>query len=133
MPAPIHASKEFVKHFFTTEVVEDRPIAWEVALHTRAVGHGDDFEVAQLNYARADANFVSYEDPQGRGFWEAKNTVDVTFQAAGVGEEYTVTHYTIRDKTNGQCLAIGELSVPIPVVEGTVVTFPIGYLKVRGI
>lgn len=133
MPAPLYASKEFVKYFFTADVVDDRPVEWEVALHTSAPGHGDDFEVNVLSYQRSDVSFEPYQDLDGRGFWEAQNINDVMFPEAEAGESYTVTHYTIRDKTNGECLAIGELAVPIPVVAGTVVTFPQSYLKVRGV
>ena len=133
MPAPIYASKEFVAHFFTTDVVESRPIAWEIALHTQSPGTGDLWEVDETSYARSDVTFNKYEDPEARGFWEAQNTADVTFPAALAGESYTVTHYTVRDKTNGECLAIAALEVPIPVVEGTVVTVPATFMKVRGI
>lgn len=133
MPAPIYASKEFVKHFFTTDVVESRPIAWEVALHTKSPGTGDLWEVDATSYARTDVTFEAYVDPEDRGFWEAQNVADVAFPIAMAGEDYTVSHYTIRDKTNGECLAIAALEVPVPVVEGTIVVFPATYMKVRGI
>lgn len=133
MPAPIYASKEFVTYFFTADAVENRPVEWEVALHTKNPGTGDLWEVDATSYARADVTFEKYEDPEGRGFWEAQNIADVVFPAAQEYEDYIVSHYTIRDKTNGQCLAIAALEVPVPVVEGTVVTFPATYIKVRGV
>lgn len=133
MAAPKHISKEFVEYFFTAVVPGVRPVSWEVALHTKNPGEGDDWEVSEAGYARVDVEFDAYEDPDGRGFWEASNTEDVLFGAALPGEDYKVSHYTVRDKISGECLAIGELVVPVPVVEGTSVSFPKNYLKVRGI
>lgn len=133
MPAPIHISKDLVAYYFTADVVADRPVAWEVALHTKNPEKGDLWEVEETGYARTSVTFTKYEDAEDRGFWEAENEADVSFPAALEGQDYTVTHYTIRDATSGECLAIAALEVPIPVVEGTIVTFPATYIKVRGI
>lgn len=133
MAAPINASKEYVKFFFTADTVADRPTQWEVALHTKSPGLGDDFEVSDSSYARAPVTFTAYEAPDSRGFWEVMNLSDTVFPAAGAGASYTVSHYTIRDTATGEALASGSLSPPIPVVAGTIVSFPKDYLKVRGV
>lgn len=133
MPAPVYSSREFVKHFFTTEAVESRPTSWNVALHTGDPGKGDDNEVTAPSYQRKEISFSAELDQQSQSFWEAKNTQDVSFDQAGYDENYTVTHYTVRDGLSGECLAIGKLNEPLPVSEGTVVMFPQSYLKVRGV
>lgn len=133
MPAPINASKQYVRFFFTSESVDPRPTSWEVALHTKNPGTGDDFEVSEPSYSRVPATFTSYVDPEGRGFWEAKNLADISFPAAGAGASYSVSHYTVRDATTGEALASGALTPPIPVVAGTIVSFPKDYLKIRGV
>lgn len=130
MAAPKYSSEQFVKFFFTGEAVNDRPIGWELALHTGNPGEGSQNEVSSYSYERSSISF-STEDKGG--YWEASNTHDVTFPVADEGESYTVTHYTVRDTATGDCLAIGELPVPVVVAEGTVITFPAGRIKVRGV
>ena len=134
MAAPVHASKEYVQYFFTDEVLATpRPTEWEIALHTASPGTGDLAEVTELGYTRVDVAFEAYIQPVEGKYWEAQSVADVVFPAGQPGGPYTVTHYTIRDKTSGECLAIAQLAVPIPVREGTVVTFPANYIKVRGV
>ena len=130
MAAPKYSSEQFVKFFFTDEAVSDRPIGWELALHTGSPGEGSQNEVSSYTYERSNISF-STEDKGG--YWEASNTQDVTFPVADQGESYTVTHYTVRDIATDNSLAIGELPVPVVVAEGTVITFPAGRIKVRGV
>lgn len=139
MAAPIYGSREYVKYFFTADIdVEPRPILWEIALHTADPGKGDANEVTETGYARQEVTFLAYDapadaDPIDQRYCEAHSVADVVFPAGEVGQDYLVTHYTIRDKTNDSALAVAKLVVPIPVKEGTVVTFPANYIKVRGI
>lgn len=130
MAAPIYGSKEYIKHFYTTDTVEARPVSWLVALHTGNPGTGDASEVSGGTYARQSVAFTASEKT---GYWEAENVADVAFPAAGVGQNYTVTHYTIRDGGTGQALSVGVLPVPIPIVENSVISFPASYIKVRGV
>ncbi len=134
MAAPEHISKQFVKFFFTSETAESRPSSWEIALHTGNPGaDGESNEVSGLSYSRQPVDFETYPDPEGGGFWEAQNTDDVTFAAGQSGDSYRVSHYTIRDGSTGDCLAVGQLTVPIQVDVGVVVSFPKEYIKVRGV
>lgn len=133
MAAPLYGSKEYVKYFFTAEAIDDRPTEWEIALHTDLPGTGDDNEVDVHGYGRVGVTFESYVHPDSGSFWEAQSVADVAFPPGGPGDEYIVTHYTVRDKTTGECLAVAKLAVPIVVREGTVITFPANYIKVRGV
>lgn len=134
MAAPVHGSKEYVQYFFTDEVgIAPRPVSWEIALHTANPGKGDVAEVAETGYARVPVNFSAYAEAVDGAYWEAQSVADVAFPAGEPGQNYIVTHYTIRDATSGECLATAALQVPIPVVEGTVITFPANYIKVRGV
>jgi|GEM_PF-1547468 len=129
MSVPEHLSEQLIKYFFTDEASATRPAAWKVALHAGNPGAGDDNEVTEGAYAQVAATFASSD---AGDYWEAANEADVTFPAAGVGASYTVTHFTVRDSATDACLAIGQLPVPIPVVESGVVSFAAGDLKVRG-
>lgn len=142
MAAPLYGSKEYIDYFFTNDVgVELRPDAWEIALHTGDPGTGDDNEVSEVGYVRQDVTFEAYDAPvQAVGgpavtarYREAQSIEDVIFPEGEAGQDYKVTHYTIRDKTSGGALAIATLAVPIPVKEGTVISFPANYIKVRGV
>lgn len=130
MPASKHASEQYVKQFFSTDAVAARPTGWLIALHTGNPGTGDANEVADGAYARQTATFAATD--QGT-YWEGASAADVTFPAAGAGANYTVTHYSIRDAATGACLAIAQLPVSIPIVQGGVVSFPAGFIKVRGV
>ena len=132
MAAPLHASKEYVRHFFTSESVDSRPSSWEVALHTGNPGTGDDYEVNEYSYSRQEATFSSYLHDSGK-FYEAGNDSDIEFPEAEHGEDFTVTHYTVRNRSTGEALATGTLAVPIRMQEGSKITFPAGYIKVRGV
>lgn len=129
MAAPKHGSEQYVKYFFTGDSVDSRPTSWEVALHAGDPGIGDSNEVSDSVYDRQSVTFSA--DDSG-SFWQATNDADVSFPAAGAGANYTVTHFSIRDG-NGNALLIAPLQVPIPVVEGGVVSFPAGFLIARGV
>lgn len=142
MAAPLYGSKEYIEYFFTDSVVvEPRPTLWEVALHTGDPGVGDDNEVTEAGYERQAITFETYDapvqvpgaDPVVVRYREAQNVADVIFPPGELGQDYKVTHYTIRDKTSDGALAIAKLVVPIPVKEGTVISFPAQYIKVRGV
>lgn len=130
MAAPKFASEQYVKQFFTTSAVAARPTGWMIALHAGNPGAGDDNEVADSAYARQAATFVA----EDKGvYWEGSSQADVIFPAAGAGANYTVTHYSIRDAGTDECLAIAQLPVPLPVVANGIVSFPAGFIKVRGV
>lgn len=134
MAAPLHASKEYVQYFFTDDFsIASRPISWEIALHTGNPGLGSANEVIESGYERVGVAFTAAEEPVNGKYWEAQSVADVVFPPGEPGQDYTVTHYTVRDQTSGECLAIAQLQVPIPVVSGTVITFPANYIKVRGV
>ena len=107
-----------------------RPNSWVIALHAGNPGTGDANEVVDGNYARQAVTFAASD--QG-AFWEGASTADVVFPAASAAADYTATHYTIRDGASGECLAIAALPVPIPVVEGGIISMPAGMIKVRGV
>lgn len=91
---------------------------------------GNENEVSSPNYSRQDVTFSS---SHGDKYYEAKNKQDVIFDAGGAGDNYAVTHYTIRDKTKDKALAMAKLAVPIPVNEGTKIIFPAHFIVVRGV
>lgn len=130
MAAPIKASEQYVKQFFTAEVVADRPTSWEIALHSSDPALGDIGEVSGGNYARQDLAFSASDKGT---YWEAENEADVVFPAAEIGQNYTVTHYTIRDAVTGEALAAAQLPIAIPILDGSILSFPAGYIKVRGV
>lgn len=133
MAAPVHGSKEYVKYFFTDDATSNRPTSWEIALHTGDPGTGDANESSGDTYQRESVEFEAYAEPNDGKYWEAQSTQDVAFPAGGEYDDYVVTHYTIRNAGNGEALATAKLAVPIPVKQGTVITFPANYIKVRGI
>lgn len=130
MPASLHGSEQYIKQFYTIDAVDDRPTSWEIALHETNPGTGDDGEVLSVSYARQELTFSAASKAT---YFEAANEADVIFPALGLGESYTVTHYTIRDKLTDKCLSIGQLPVPLPLVEGGIVSFPATFIKVRGV
>ena len=130
MTAPKHISEEFIKHYFTSEATTARPTSWEVAIHTGSPGAGDQNEVSDYQYARQPVQFTVSDKGT---YWEAENDADVAFPAASDDAPYEVTHYTIRDGDSGEAIATGALPVPVPVIEGTIITFPAGRIQVRGI
>lgn len=130
MPASKHGSEQYVKYNFTADAVASRPASWTIALHAGNPGTGDANEVVDDNYARQSATFAASD--QG-SYWEGANVADVVFPAAAAGADYIVTHFTVRDGVSGECLGIGVLPVPIPVVAGGIVAMPAGMAKVRGI
>lgn len=130
MAASKHGSEQYAKQFFTTSAVDARPTGWEIALHTGSPGQGDANEVSGGTYARQSVTLSAVD---AGDYWEAVSQTDVVFPAAGPGQSYTVTHWTVRDSTSGECLAIGAMPVPVPVVEAGIISFPAGYIKVRGV
>lgn len=127
---PKHYSEQQIKHFFTAEGVDPRPASWEVSLHTANPGTGTSYEVTDAAYARQPVTLSASDEG---AYWEAANTADVEFPAAGPGASYTVTHFIIRDAGADKPLATGALPVPIPVVESGVIVFAVGDLIVRGV
>lgn len=130
MAASKHASEQYVKQFFTTDSVASRPTGWQIALHAGNPGTGDDNEVVDGNYARQAATFAATDEGT---YWEGSSQADVVFPAAAAGASYTVTHYSIRNASTGACLAIAQLPVQLPVVANGIVSFPAGFIKVRGV
>ena len=129
MPAPLNISEQFVKYFFTDETVADRPASWEVSLHTGLPSLGGN-EVVDGNYSRQPVTLASSD--QGT-YWEASNEAPVSFPAADVGANFTVTHFAIWDAVSGGMLGQAAIPAPVAVVEGTIISFPINYLKSRGV
>lgn len=129
MAAPKYGSEQYVKYFFTGDAVDSRPASWEVALHSGDPGTGDGNEVSDGAYSRQPATFSASDSGS---FWQASNDADVDFPAAGVGADYTVTHFSIRDG-DGNALLVAPLQVPIPIVAGGIVSFPAGFLIARGV
>lgn len=131
MTAPLYASEQYVKHFFTTDSsIPARPTSWVVALHTGDPNKGSDNEVVGYNYVRQAVTFTATEAATN---FEASNDADVTFPSFDTGANFTITHYTIRDGVSGSALATGKLAIPIQVSTGTNVVFPAGYILVRGV
>jgi hypothetical protein len=83
------------------------------------------------NYARQSANMVKTLDGN---IYRARNDADVIFPAAGGGASYNVTYIGIWDAvTGGNCLAVTPVSGgSIPVVAGTINTFALNDIVVRG-
>lgn len=130
MAAPLHGSEQYIKQFYTAIAVDARPTSWKIALHESNPGTGDLGEVSGGTYARQEVTFTASSKID---YFEAESVADVIFPAAGVGQSYTVTHYTIRDGVSGKCLSIGAMPVPVPVVAGGIISFPATFIKVRGV
>lgn len=130
MAASKFGSEQYAKHYFTDEPVAPRPTGWELALHAGNPGQGDDNEVSGGTYERQPLVMASVD---AGDYWEAVSQEDVIFPAAGPGQSYTVTHWSVRDSSTGECLAIGALAAAVPIVEGGIISFPSGFLKVRGV
>lgn len=132
MPMSTFASEQSIKYFFTASGVATRPAAWTVALHTAYPGaDGATAEVTtgiDSAYARKSVTFAA---ALNGAIWEAKNSGAVVMNAAGAGASYTITYLSIRDGS-GNVLAIIPLTTPVPVVAGTVVTFAINDILIRG-
>lgn len=131
MTMPLFGSEQLIKYFFTASTVDTRPTAWSIALHTGNPGDGTANELTtgvDANYARKAVTFAAAANGN---IWEAKNSGAVAMNAAAVGASYTIPYITIRDNS-GDVLATIQLQTPIPVVAGTVITFAINDIVIRG-
>lgn len=121
MPTSDYLRDEWTKYAFLTTAMGTRPDSWEVALLTAAdteVAGGDD-----ANYARQAATFETYGQV-GR----VRNDAAVSFPAAEVGADYTVTHFAIYAANTSEKLMEQELEFPKTITGGEVLTFGIGDL-----
>lgn len=133
MTTPLYASEQYVKFFFSSEIVEVRPTEWEVALHTGNPGtNGNNNELSSDSYMRQDVAFTIEQHSSGTHF-VATNMADITFPTGIDTDNSTITHYTIRDKVADEALASGRLPTPIILSEGVNIVIPMGILKIRGI
>lgn len=127
------AQQQILTYLFTGDAMGTRPTSWFVAIHTGDPGTGDDNELttgADSEYERKAVTFAVGLDGTE---YEAATLGDVTFDPAGAGTSYTATHFTIKDAlTGGNTLAKAAFPVPIPVVAGGVVSFPLGELLIEG-
>lgn len=127
---PKHISEQLIKYHFTDEAVAARPTSWELALHTGDPGTGDANEVADSAYTRMPITLSASDEG---AYWDGVSDSTVSFPPAGAGAAYSVTHFTIRDAGSGEAMAASPLPVPIPVVEGGVISFAAGDIIVRGV
>lgn len=103
------ASEAFLKFLFTADALPTRPTTWYMSLHTADPGNTGTSEVAgeDANYARQAVTLVASLDGT---FTIINNSGDVTFPAADVGSNYTVTWVAIWDAvTAGNYLTKAEL------------------------
>ena len=129
MPMSKYLGQQVLLANFTTESIAARPTAWEVRLHTGSPGeNGNLLEVSESEYLPQAATFAV--DDAG-AFYRARNSADVTFPPAGVGANYTVTHFSVHG--GGVFLGSGQLPVPVNVAEGGIIQFSINDLTIRGI
>lgn len=105
-----------------------------VSLHDGSPGAAGANEITvgdDANYARKAVTLVKSLDG---AIYRGRNNADVVFNAAAAGASYTVTHICIWDAlTAGNCLAVLQVNGSgLPVVVGTVITFAINDIVVRG-
>jgi hypothetical protein len=105
-----------------------------ISLHIGAPGATGANEVTtgnDANYARVASTLVKSLDGT---IYRARNGADVVFSAAAGGTSHTVTYICIWDAlTAGNCLAVLPVNGSgLPVVAGTVITFAINDIVVRG-
>lgn len=105
-----------------------------VSEHTGNPGAAGANEVTtgiDANYARKAVTLVKSLDGS---IYRARNSADIVFAAAAAGASYTVTHLSIWSAaTGGNCLAVlPVLGSGLPVVAGTINTFAINDIVIRG-
>lgn len=107
--------------------------SFHVSAHTGDPGKTGANEVTtgqNANYARRPVTLVKAANGL---IYEAKNSADVSFAAASAGSNYSVTHLCIWSAASaGNCLAVLALPAPIPVVSGTILTFAVNDIVVKG-
>lgn len=105
-----------------------------VALHTGdpgTAGTANELTTGiDANYARKSVTLAKVADG---AIFTAKNSGAVSMNAGAAGVSYTITHITIKSAVSaGNTLAVLPLAVPISVATGTVVSFAINDIVVRG-
>jgi hypothetical protein len=105
-----------------------------VALHTGdpgTAGTANELTTGtDANYARKAVTLAKVADG---AVFTAKNSGSVAMNAGAAGVNYTITHITIKSAVSaGNTLAVLPLVVPISVSAGTVVSFAINDIVVRG-
>lgn len=133
MPSSQYTSEQTVKYQFTAEAVAARPTTWFVSLHTSnpgATGANELTVGADSAYVRKAVTFVSSLNGT---VTEAKNSGAVTFDPAGAGASYNITHIGIWSaSTAGNFLQALPLPATLPIVAGTVTSFAINDIVIQG-
>ncbi|WP_431484206.1 phage tail fiber protein [Pseudomonas solani] len=126
MSTPTYTSEQIIDLLFTNSTKY-------VSEHTGdpgAVGANEVAGGADANYARKASTLV--KNLSGT-IYSARNSADVVFNAAAAGASYSVTHLGIWDAASGgNFLASLALPVSIPVVVGTINTFALNDIVIRG-
>ena len=119
-------TKDSLTYYLTDGTVLDRPIAWEISLHTDAPGYeGLDNEVDDVDYVRQAITFVLDETDPERPFVE--NTALIEFPEAVV--DYTVTHIVVWDSL-GNIQTIQSLREPKIILATEQAQIAAGEIKV---
>ena len=136
MPMSATLSQDMLNYYFTTGSPITRPTAWYLSLHTADPGRTGANELttgSDSAYARKAATFA-VTDAEADGIYEAKNTADITMNAAGAGASYTITHVAVwTASTAGTLLGVLQLASPVAVVAGGVVSFATGDIIFQGV
>lgn len=127
MTTPTYISEQIIDDYFATGTrYISEHIGAPGAAGANEVDSGDD-----ANYARQPATLVKSLDGT---IYRARNNADVSFPAAAGGASYTVTHLGVWDAaTAGNLLAtMAVAGSGLPVVAGTINTFAINDIVIRG-
>lgn len=126
MSTPTYTSEQIIDLLFTNSTKY-------VSEHTGDPGATGANEVASgvdANYVRKSTTLVK---SLSGTIYRARNSADVVFSAAGAGASYSVTHLGIWDAASGgNFLAALALPVALPVVAGTINTFALNDIVIRG-
>lgn len=128
MPLTTYGKNQALNWMFTTSTV-DRPVDWVVRLHT---GNPGATGTANELSTGVDADYV----PQTVTFADstagsAVSDLAATFTADAAATTHTITHASVWDDSNTECLGYGELLVPRVRVAGSVTTFAIGDIAIN--
>lgn len=120
-----HTSDQIITTLFTGELF--------IAEHAGDPGKTGANEVTagqDANYVRRAATFVKAANGL---IFESKNNADISFPAASAGANYSVTHVSIWTAiSGGNCRAVLQLATPIPVIAGTINTYPLNDIVIKG-
>ena len=120
-----HTSDQIISTLFTGVLY--------IAEHTGDPGKTGINEVTvgqDASYVRKSATFVKSADGL---IFQAKNQADVSFAAAAAGANYSVTHISVWTAVSGgNCRAVLPLAAVIPVVAGTINTYAINDIVIKG-